>query len=155
MHHATLHAGVPLTQALGHMKTLVASSLILLLASCASTRTPPATPSARLTVHGVSYVSAVSLFAEESKTLSTREIGLGLIRQRLGDNCPFQIQQTVSSSIAANGHSSQIWRASTCRGEAFFDFLYWPPDWFPNLPGPYELKELVPDRITSGALPST
>jgi hypothetical protein len=126
------------------MKKLVASSLILFVASCASTGSPPATPSARLTVHGVPYIAAASLFAKESKTLSAREIGLGLIRQRLGNNCPFEIKQTVSSSIAANGHSSQIWRATTCRGETLFDFLYWPPDFFPSLPGPYELKELVP-----------
>jgi hypothetical protein len=133
---------------------LVTASIMLLSSSCASTSATPDTPSTRLTVHGTPYVSAISLFAKGSP-VSAREIGLQLIQRRLGPDCPFQILQTINSGIGTNGHFSYLWRTSTCRGETFFDFNYWPPDFFPDLPGPYELKELVPEAgPKAGGFPS-
>jgi hypothetical protein len=125
------------------MNLMTAAILAFLLVGCASTERIVETPSSRLAMNGVPYVTAASLFAGNSDSISAQETAFGLIRKRLGNDCPFQIQETMTSSIAANGHWSKLWRTSTCRGETLFQFNYWPPEFFPDFPGPFELKELV------------
>lgn len=125
------------------MNPVATAVLALLLASCASTERTVETPSSRLAINGVPYVTGASLFSDNSTSLSAQEAAFELIRKRLGSECSFQIQETITSSIAANGHWAKLWRTSTCRGETYFQLNYWPPEFFPDFPGPLELKELV------------
>jgi hypothetical protein len=118
------------------MKQLLVGSLFIVAASCSSV----STPSARLFFEGRELKSQRSFFASASTTLSDEEIGLKLIRRHLPVDCAFEIQATLGSGIGTNGHWHKLWRTSTCEGEVLFQFNYWPPDFFPNFPGPYEIR---------------
>jgi hypothetical protein len=125
------------------MNFLLASSMTL-LASCASIATPAVSTSGQFNVRGRPYEAISISFAAGTTSISSSEVATGMIRRHLGENCSFEIEQTFAESFGTNGRTSKFMRTSTCRGETFFEFIYWPPDFFPRLPAPYELKEWVP-----------